>query len=338
LENEQFVYEYDNNGNLIQKTDKTTSEITTYTYDAENRLLMIENGNDITTYNYDGIGRRIVKNINGVITKYIYDNINIDGDIIFEFNINDDLTAKYTHSDKIDEPLVMEQNNDKFFYNYDGIGNIVGLTDNQGNIVQTYIYNSFDEIVGVSGSTNNPYTFTGRIFDSESSLYYYRARYYDPSIGRFINEDPVNLASIGLPRNVIPEEIGSVSPRTLITQPSLFQHPYIYVTNSPTNFTDPLGLWINFGFSTGCPCGTSPKLNAQQFVLCLNSKDLKREKVMACTLGILAPRIYKGTRKKKGQGTLNQALFVLGCGAVILDTIDCIVGSIECFETFGPIT
>ena len=66
--------------------------------------------------------------------------------------------------------------------------------------------------------TNNPFTYTGREYDAESGLYYYRARYYDPTIGRFLNEDPIGFA--GGDMNL-----------------------YAYVWDNPTNFVDPYGLW-----------------------------------------------------------------------------------------------
>jgi len=101
------------------------------------------------------------------------------------------------------------------FYHTDGLGSIVDLTDNLGAIVQSYVYDSFGNIVLQNGSLLNPYTYTGREFDSESGLYYYRSRYYDSSIGRFLSEDPLLfIDSINL---------------------------YLYVTNNPINFVDPLG-------------------------------------------------------------------------------------------------
>jgi len=85
--------------------------------------------------------------------------------------------------------LSWKEGGSSFFYHTDGLGSIVDLTDNLGAIVQSYVYDSFGNIVLQNGSLVNPYTYTGRKFDSESGLYFYRSRYYDPRIGRFLRED-----------------------------------------------------------------------------------------------------------------------------------------------------
>jgi RHS repeat-associated protein len=97
---------------------------------------------------------------------------------------------------------------------------VTSITDSNNNIVQSYQYDSFGNIVNQTGSTPNggqaltqPYTYTGREYDPETGLYYYRARYYDPKIGRFLQEDPVWDVNL-----------------------------YPYVGNNPLNWVDPWGL------------------------------------------------------------------------------------------------
>ncbi len=102
------------------------------------------------------------------------------------------------------------------------MGSITSLSDETGNIAQTYKYDSFGNITSQTGTIDQPFTYTAREFDSESGLYYYRARYYDTSVGRFISKDQIGLVPFGL-------EIG-------------INHSYVYVGNNPVNFTDPLGL------------------------------------------------------------------------------------------------
>jgi YD repeat-containing protein len=87
LEDNEFTYTYDNNGNLIKRVDKATGNITTYTYDAENQLILV------ISYKYDGLGRRIEKNVNGKITRYVYDN----EDIILELDAQNSILATYIH-------------------------------------------------------------------------------------------------------------------------------------------------------------------------------------------------------------------------------------------------
>jgi len=215
IEDEQFSYQYNANGNLISKTDKSSNEMTSYEYDAENQLIQILAVGNTISYRYDGLGRRIEKNINGQITRFIYDNENI----LFQFDANNNPQSRFTHSDIIDTPLIMNVlGSDDYYYHYDGIGSITELTDDSGNIVQSYIYDTFGNIISNFGILDNPFTYTGRQFDEESGLYYYRARYYDPEIGRFITEDPMSFLG------------GDIN-------------FYAYVGNNPTVFTDPFGLY-----------------------------------------------------------------------------------------------
>ena len=214
LEDTEYTYSYDNNGNLIQKTDKATSETTDYIYDVENQLIRIDlPGGSVAQYRYDALGRRIEKNVDSVITRYVYSN----EDILLEFDGTNTQIARYTHGLGIDEPLIMERGGQSFFYHTDGLGSIIDLTDINGAVAQSYVYDSFGNIEQQVGSMVNPYTYTGREFDSESGLYYYRARYYDSGMGRFINEDPIGFA--GGDGNF-----------------------YRYVQNNPVIFVDPSGL------------------------------------------------------------------------------------------------
>ena len=214
-------YSYDNNGNLTSKVDKVTSATTTYQYDGEDKLTQVATPTDIVLYQYDCFCRRISKSVNGVVTKYVYDR----EDILFEFDENDQIKARYTHAPGIDEPISVDRDTDSngtlettYYYQYDGLGSVIAITDSSGNVVQTYVYDSFGKIVQQAGSLENSYTYTGREWDAEAGLYYYRARYYGPTLGRFINGDPIGFAG------------GDVN-------------FYVYVQNNPVNFIDPLGLY-----------------------------------------------------------------------------------------------
>jgi len=115
-------------------------------------------------------------------------------------------------------------NNSIYYYHYDGLGSVTALSDSSGNIVEKYKYTVFGGPTILSPSdepratsdVNNPYMFTGRRYDKETGLYYYRFRYYKPEIGRFLNPDPIGYAG-GL-------------------------NLYTYVGNNPLNFVDPWGL------------------------------------------------------------------------------------------------
>ena len=102
------------------------------------------------------------------------------------------------------------------YYDADGIGSITSLSNGTGTISQSYGYDSFGKQTSSSGTLTNPFQFTGREFDSETSLYFNRARYYDPQTGGFLTEDPIGFD-------------GGVN-------------FYAYVLNNPVSFVDPFGL------------------------------------------------------------------------------------------------
>jgi len=105
-----------------------------------------------------------------------------------------------------------------YYYHADGLGSITGLSDATGTMVQTYGYDAFGNVtVSGSGNVAQPFMFTGREYDAETSMYFYRARYYDPVVGRFVTKDPIGFAG------------GDVN-------------LYNYVDGNAVNDTDPEGL------------------------------------------------------------------------------------------------
>lgn len=199
-------FTYDDNGNLVN--DGTYK----YYYDCENRLTDVDEADDdnIASYGYDYQGRRISKTTysgGAVTTKYAYDGDNI----IAEYSSGGILLRKYVYGDVIDQPIciinVSGETETIFYYHYDGLGSVVALTESDGDIEEQYHYDVFgkptihvnagydgiwmtvDDIIFTYSERNNPYMFTGRQYDSETGNYYYRARYYKPSIGRFLQVD-----------------------------------------------------------------------------------------------------------------------------------------------------
>ncbi|MEA9358605.1 RHS repeat-associated core domain-containing protein [Bacteriovorax sp. PP10] len=228
VEDDKYTYTHDDSGNLVKKVNKQSGYTHKYVWDYENKLQFVtehltENSGTLKThtYIYDVLGRRIMKDSNGVVRKYVYDN----EDILLEFDNNDSLQAKFTHGPGIDEPVEMLKGSQKYFYHTDGLGSITALTDGSGNTVQSYSYNAFGETKVFNGSgaeinpssmIQSPYGYTGREWDLETSQYYYRARFYDPRMGRFIAVDPIGFN--GGDANV-----------------------YRYVKNNSTFSTDPSG-------------------------------------------------------------------------------------------------
>jgi RHS repeat-associated protein len=171
---------------------------------------------DTITYKYDASGRRIEKEFdNDCRVKYIYDG----GNVIAEYDGVNNLLRKYVHGAGVDEPVCMidtADNNEVYYYHFDGLGSVVVLSDSEGDAVQSYEYSIYGQVAAFDPNfTSNPYMFTGRRFDIETGLYYYRARYYNPHIGRFMQTDPVGYSD-GI-------------------------NWYRYCGNNPVNWIDPWG-------------------------------------------------------------------------------------------------
>ena len=205
---------YDANGNMTSVTN--SCGITSYTWDARNRLLGI-NGFDAQCsllsafFKYDALGRRIEKTINGRTIQYLYDG----KDIVQEIE-NGSPSVNYIRTLNIDEPLARIQSNGTVrYYQADALSSIIDLTDETGAIKTRYIYDPFGNVTISGESSDNPFQYTSREND-RTGLYYYRARYYSPELQRFISEDPIGLK-------------GGIN-------------KFAYVANNPMNRKDPKGL------------------------------------------------------------------------------------------------
>ena len=151
------------------------------------------------------------------------------------------IMARLVHSFATDEHLMWLSSDQTLFYHADALGSVIALTDAAGTAVQSYAYDSLGRLLASGEAFRNPYGFTGRELDPESGLYHYRARYYDPVIGRFLTRDP-----LGLPEHLL---IGkTLYPRAAI--PAILMAPellnaYSYAGNSSVNWTDPTGLFVD---------------------------------------------------------------------------------------------
>jgi len=152
-------------GNVTKDKDGTL-----YVYDAENRLLQMTKGTTIAKYAYDGLNRRISKEVGTAKTFYVH-----DGDeVAEERNTAGALVADYTYGPGIDEVLTMTRGANTYYYFYDALGSVRQITNAAGTISETYDYDVYGKPLTVS-TLGNPVMFTGRWFDAESGLYYYRA-------------------------------------------------------------------------------------------------------------------------------------------------------------------
>ena len=186
-------YTYDSNGNTTSKTDSTGT--TNYTWDFENRLTQVTlpGTGGTVSYRYDPFGRRIQKaftqNGTTTTTNYLYDG----NDTVEEADQNGNLLAKYARTTDTDEPLAEYRSGVTNYYEQEWLGTVSSLSNSAGTLMNTYTYDSFGKITNSSGTIQNPLRYAGRDFDTETGLYYDRARYLDPTTGRFLSEDPIGF-------------------------------------------------------------------------------------------------------------------------------------------------
>jgi RHS repeat-associated protein len=186
-----------------------------FSWDYRNRLTSVtENGATIATYTYDVMDRRIAKSASGSTTQFVYDGDNV----ILEFNGTATPSVRYLQGPGVDQVLAQEKAGATSWMLTDHLGTVRDLVNNNGGVVNHFTYDSFGKVLSSTpGGVDTRYKFTGREFDGETGLYYYRARYFDANIGRFIGQDPIGFSA------------GD-------------SNLYRYVGNSPMSATDPSGM------------------------------------------------------------------------------------------------
>jgi RHS repeat-associated protein len=220
LSDGSFNYSYDNEGNLARKVEIATGNVTTYTYDYRNRLVSVVTRTaggvalSTSTYTYDVFNRRIAEVVNGVALYTVYDGNNPWAD----FDASGNVLARYLVGPKLDEILARWRPSDGVvFYLADHEGTVRDLVSAGAIVIDHIDYTAFGAVLAESNAAvGNRFLFTGREYDAATGLYYYRARYYDPKLGRFISQDPLGFNG------------GDVN-------------LYRYVKNAPADATDPTG-------------------------------------------------------------------------------------------------
>lgn len=251
----QYSYTYDLNGNLTQKLPKDqTKPAYMYAYSSKNQLIEVS----ITAtalgqivkkinYTYDVLGRRMQKSVwdrveqvnpkKTYVRRYVYDATNV----FAEFDGSNNLLASYVHGNTADDVLSVSvtaagvtagvaKSAGKYYFLKDALGTVTDVLDSSGALIQTQNYGTFGKPVSIKNSSGvevieDPslrlnYGFTGREWDEESNLYHFRARFYDPSLGRFMQKDP---------------DPGQLQ------NPITFNNKYIFGGNSPLVNRDPSG-------------------------------------------------------------------------------------------------
>ncbi len=160
--------------------------------------------------------------VGGTTTKFLVDDKNPTGySQVMDEIVNGSVTRTYTYGRQlISENQLAGSTWTPSFYGYDGHGNARFLANTAGTITDSYTFDAFGAQIASTGTTPNPYLYSGERFDSALNLYHLRARYYNMLTGRFETMDPAR---------------GNIfSPGTL--------HSYVYTRNNSVNLIDPTGL------------------------------------------------------------------------------------------------
>jgi RHS repeat-associated protein len=192
---------YDANGNLA------SDGLASYTWNARNQLTSLS-GAPNGSFAYDAQGRRRVRTTSET-TSYLYDGANAAQELVGGNPTANILTGG------VDEVFQRTDSAGASAVLTDALGSTVALVDGSGAVQTQYTYEPFGATTSSGAASGNPAQYTGRENDG-TGLYYYRARYYNPALGRFLSEDPLGFGG------------GDVS-------------LFAYVGNAPTQHTDPTG-------------------------------------------------------------------------------------------------
>jgi len=216
------TFTYDGSGNRLTKTffDTTTS----YTWDSANRLKSVRSRSQNIQYQYDGDGNRIGKDTDYEYHSYVNDVWRRAPEVITDYR--GEMPTDYVHGYAL---IAAVAGNDADYVDYDGLGSAVNTSESNGSVRASFSYDpwgnsaSFGDRASDASDEAEPnisIRFAGQTLDRADNLYYLRARYYDPGIGRFLSGDPIG-ARLGSPND---------------------QNRYIYARNNPIRYVDPLGL------------------------------------------------------------------------------------------------
>jgi RHS repeat-associated protein len=213
-------YTYDNNGSTLSKIE--VNKLTLYTWNDDKRLVAATitdpNGVQQLGYQYDDNGIRVSSSVGSQVTRYLLDTLQAFAQVLSEYQSNSSTpSVSYVYGNDL---ISQTRASHTDYYLVDGLGSTRVLTDNQGNVTNTYDYEAFGKLLNSSGGEANSYLFAGEQFDGGLGDYYNRDRFYDSDTGRFSRRDDWEGN-----RNM---------PDTL--------HKYIYGTNNPVIYTDPSGF------------------------------------------------------------------------------------------------
>ncbi|MCB9298298.1 MAG: RHS repeat protein [Lewinellaceae bacterium] len=296
------TYEFDNKGNLIRKA--SGSEAVLYEYDGENKLTKASlPGGVSVSYQYDPLGSRFSRSDGQNTTYYLLDGENV----LLELDAQGNTIARYTSSLSLDSWVSMQRGGQAYYYHTDGLGSITALTGASGEVVAAYEYDAYGNILTQAGAVENPYTYTGREWDAATGLYYYRTRYYDAEVGRFLTRDGFE--------GVMDQPLGL--------------NKYNYVESNPIIRVDPTGeafflAPLLFTALKGVAIAGAVNLGLQivknvasgRNAFCIDQADVVINALLGALPFLSASRLLRGTA-----GALNQSLRQGGLKSIRLSWI-----------------
>ncbi len=151
-------------------------------YNSWNQLTKTMQNGKTASYTYNGDGLRMSKTVNGTTTSHIWDGTNIAADV------SGGAVTKYIRGLQL---ISSKKGSNESFYTYNGHGDVVQLTSGTGAITKQYSYDAFGVEQNKTDNDTNPFRYCGEYYDTETDSIYLRARYYRPTTGQFITEDPI---------------------------------------------------------------------------------------------------------------------------------------------------
>ena len=212
------------------------------TYDFENRLASYTTASTTANYLYDPQGRRLQKTVNSVVTRYLWDGATM----IAELDGTNHITRLYTYNPQSMEPVSTAIGCTAYFYITDHLMTPQMLTSMSDTTVWYAQYSAFGTATISTDTVTNNLRFPGQYVDAESGLNYNVNRYYSPTIGRFIEADPI-FTNLLFFSQIWPYLKGmfdniEVDRFTLIISPNAGINLYIYGQDNPVHWGDWLGL------------------------------------------------------------------------------------------------
>lgn len=283
-----YTYEYDGEGNLVKKSEITTGRIAILEYDQRNHMTRatewtkdISQGGTILHedgYRYDVSNRRIQVISDSQVTKTVYDFDNARAD----FGADGGEAVRYLFGNRIDQVIAHDiPSNGIGWFLTDRLGTVNAVSATNGGYPDETAYSAFGLVISSIGTQKQDrFLYTGREFNREFASFYYRARFYDPLMGRFMSEDPIGFDAEG---------------------PNLF----VYVGNSTPNRNDPTGKVSTLHYAMKMGAITGAILAPSTYVVCKvvigEAGDIRVSKVVTkAVLGAVIGATLKGTFAKMG--------------------------------------